>query len=280
MSRNDQSGNKPHFSASQLSMMSRCGEQWRRRYIENEKAPPAVAMLKGTALHHGAEVNFKQKIESHQDLAKEDIIANAVEKLEAAFRDDVTLTAEERKVGTKKLLHEATGEVVKLATTHAEEQAPDYQPIKVEQEFRVVMDDCDYDLLGYIDLIDDTQRVVDLKTSKAKPKAGLADESIQLTGYAAYQVTQGVYPINVRLDVLTSNKKGVKRTKVDSVRDANDLRTLGKRIDMAASAIQAGVFMPSIPGTWWCSATWCGYWETCPYVNSERKAKSELVQLT
>lgn len=280
MSRNDQSGNKPHFSASQLSMMSRCGEQWRRRYIENEKAPPAVAMLKGTALHHGAEVNFKQKIETFKDLAKDDIIANAVEKLEATFRDDVTLTAEERKIGTKKLLHEATGEVVKLATTHAEEQAPDYQPIKVEQEFRVVMDDCDYDLLGYIDLIDDTQRVVDLKTSKAKPKAGLADESIQLTGYAAYQVTQGVYPINVRLDVLTSNKKGVKRTKVDSVRDANDLRTLGKRIDMAASAIKAGVFMPSIPGTWWCSATWCGYWETCPYVNSERKAKSELVQLT
>jgi len=278
MSRNDQTGNKPHFSASQLAMMSRCGEQWRRRYIENEKAPPAVAMLKGTALHHGAEINFKQKIETRKDLPKNDIVETAVDKLEAAFRDDVSLTKEERKIGTKKLLSQATEEVVKLATVHADEQAPEYQPLKVEQEFRVVMDDCDYDLLGYIDLIDDTQRVVDLKTSKAKPKAGLADESIQLTGYAAYQVTQGVYPVNVRLDVLTSSKRGVTRTTVDSIRDANDLRTLGKRIDMAAAAIQAGVFMPAIPGSWWCSNTWCGYWDSCPYVNSERKAK-QLVQL-
>jgi len=279
--RSDQSGNKPHFSASQLAMMSRCGEQWRRRYIENEKAPPAIAMLKGTALHHGAEVNFKQKIDSGLDLSTKFIVENAVDKLETVFRDDVSLTAAEQKIGTKKLLHQATADVVQLATAHAKEQAPDYQPLKVEQEFRVVMDECDYDLLGYIDLIDDTQRVVDLKTSKAKPKTGMADESIQLTGYAAYQVTQGVYPINVRLDVLTANKKGVTRTKVDSVRDANDLKTLGRRIDMAASAIQAGVFMPAIPGSWWCSNTWCGYWNTCPYVNSERKIKANnLVQLT
>ena len=280
MSRNDQTGKKPHFSASQLAMISRCGEQWRRRYIENEKAAPAIAMLKGTALHHGAEINFQQKIESHEDLSKAEIVETAVDRLETAFRDDVSLTADEKKIGTKKLLHTATEEVVKLASTHAEEQAPDYQPIKVEQEFRVVMEDCEFDLLGYIDLIDDTQRVVDLKTSKAKPKSGLADESIQLTGYAAYQVTQGVYPVNVRLDVLTSNKKGVTRTKVDSIRDANDLKTLGRRIDMAADAIKAGVFMPAIPGSWWCSATWCGYWDSCPYVNSERKTKAEnLVQL-
>jgi len=280
MSRSDQAGKKPHFSASQLGMMARCGEQWRRRYVEKEKSPPAIAMLKGTALHHGAEVNFKQKIESHKDLSKADIVENAVGKLEAAFKDDVSLTADEQKIGVKKLLHNITGEVVKLAEAHADEQAPEYQPIAVEQEFRVVMDECDYDLLGYIDLIDDTQRVVDLKTSKAKPKKDVANDSIQLTGYAAYQVTQGVYPINVRLDFLTLNKKGVTRTKVDSVRDAGDLRALGRRIDMAANAIQSGVFMPSIPGTWWCSNTWCGYWNTCPYVNSERTAKAEqLVQI-
>jgi len=281
MTRNDQTGNKPHFSASQLSMMSRCGEQWRRRYIEKEKAPPAIAMLKGTALHHGAEINFTQKIDSGLDLATKLIVETAVDKLETVFRDDVSLTSAEQKIGTKKLLHQATADVVKLATAHATEQAPDYQPLKVEQEFRVVMDECDYDLLGYIDLIDDTQRVVDLKTSKAKPKISMADESIQLTGYAAYQVTQGVYPINVRLDVLTANKKGVTRTKVDSVRDANDLKTLGRRIDMAAASIKAGVFMPAIPGSWWCSNTWCGYWDSCPYVNSERKTKANnLVQLT
>ena len=280
MSRSDQTGKKPHFSASQLAMLSRCGEQWRRRYIEKEKAPPAIAMLKGTALHHGAEVNFKQKIQTHSDLPKDEIIENAVDKLEMAFRDDVQFTKEEQKIGHKKLLNQTTAEVVRLATAHADEQAPDYQPLKVEQEFRVVMDECDYDLLGYIDLIDDENRVIDLKTSKMKPKKGLADESIQLTGYAAYQVTQGVYPVKVRLDVLTANKKGVTRTTVDSVRDANDLKTLGRRIDMAAEAINAGVFMPAIPGSWWCSNTWCGYWDTCPYVNSERKTKSEnLVQL-
>ena len=277
----NQSGKKPHFSSSQLNMLSKCGEQWRRRYIENDKLPPVVSMLKGTAIHYGAELNFRQKIETRKDLSKENIVEIAVSKFESEFENQTSLSDTEASQGKNKLLHNMTQEVVDMAAVHAEEQAPDYQPLKVEQEFRVEIDGCSHDLLGYIDLIDDQNRVVDFKTSRAKPSRGVADDSLQLTGYAAHLVNQGVYPVNVRLDYLTSGKKGVTRTALDSTRDVKDLKTLGRRVDMAAKMVKAGTFMPAMPGSWWCSSTWCGYWNTCPYVNSDRKAKpKQLIQIT
>jgi hypothetical protein len=35
---------KPALSISQLDMLSRCGEQYRRRYIEHERLAPGVAL--------------------------------------------------------------------------------------------------------------------------------------------------------------------------------------------------------------------------------------------
>lgn len=270
---------KPHFSSSQINMLSRCGESWRRRYLENERLPPVISMLKGTAMHHGAETNFRQKMTTGRDLPKAEIVEASVSKFEESYKDEIALTSDETKTGKKALLDTLTKEVVQLATVHAEQQAPEYQPISVEQEFRVEIDGCTHDLYGFIDLIDDRQRVVDFKTSKAKPKKGTEVESLQLTAYAAHQMTKGVYPVDVRLDYLTLSKRGVTRTALDSSRDLQDIDALGRRVDMAAKMVKSGVFMPALPGSWWCSATWCGYWRTCPYVNSQRSGSPKLVEL-
>ena len=38
----------------------RCGEQFRRLYIEDERIPPGIAAGRGTGVHKANEVNLKQ----------------------------------------------------------------------------------------------------------------------------------------------------------------------------------------------------------------------------
>ena len=50
---------KPHLSASQLNMIGRCGEQYRRRYVEGEKIPAAKINKKIATLRKKGEGDKK-----------------------------------------------------------------------------------------------------------------------------------------------------------------------------------------------------------------------------
>src|SRR5580700_2286114 len=76
-------GRKPFLSPTQLEMFSRCGEQYRRRYIEHEIIPPGIAMAKGKGFHAGAEHNMRQKLETGVDLSVAEIVDVAVTSFEA-----------------------------------------------------------------------------------------------------------------------------------------------------------------------------------------------------
>ena len=60
---------KPHLSISQLEMLSKCGEQYRRRYIEEEIIPPAVAMLVGRSVDKSVDENLIHKIQTDELLS-------------------------------------------------------------------------------------------------------------------------------------------------------------------------------------------------------------------
>ena len=47
---------------SNLGTALRCGEQFRRRYIEGERIPPGVAAGRGTGVHNANDVNLSQKV--------------------------------------------------------------------------------------------------------------------------------------------------------------------------------------------------------------------------
>jgi len=262
---------KPHTSSSQIGMYSRCGEQYRRCYIEGERIPPGISLLVGSGVHTGAETNFTQKIESHEDLPGDDIVDAAVAGFKARVAGDgYQLSDDEAGQGAKKVLGAAVDQTAALAACHAEEQAPDYQPVAVEHKALIVLPKASRDILGYMDLVDDKKRVIDLKTAAKKLPKGDADKSFQLTVYAAaYHVEHGEPPAEVRLDVVTKTKTPARQV-LSSTRDRKDYETLIKRVNATIHAIDAGVFVPASPGDWCCSPRWCGYWATCPYVNSER----------
>ena len=59
---------KRPISPSQIDMFSRCGEQYRRRYIEKDRLPPGVAMIRGRGVHEGVAENMRQKRHTYCDL--------------------------------------------------------------------------------------------------------------------------------------------------------------------------------------------------------------------
>lgn len=270
----EQAIKRPHLSASQIEMFNKCPESWRRRYLEREIIPPKLAMLKGTAVHAGAEVNFRQKVDSHQDLPTTEIIDAAVSKFETTIKHDgYQLGSDESELDVSK----TKDAVALMAATHAAEQAPDYQPTEVEKQFRLELPAITHDLVGVIDLVTDKGEVVDFKTAGKKMSQDDANASTQLTVYAAAKNPDG--ESTVKLDVLIAPtvKMPVRRQVIESSRDKSDLPILAKRVAVVSKTIDAGLFPPAAVGSWWCSEGWCGYWATCPYVNSERIAASRKV---
>lgn len=261
---------KPYLSATQLNMYARCPEQYRRRYIEGERLPPGIAATRGTGLHQAAAANMRQKVQSHVDQPPTDIIDQAVAAYDAAIHGGVALTAEEVSEGVENVIGENRDLVADLALVHAKQQAPEYQPVLVEREIRLELPG-PRDLLGVIDLADDQGRVVDWKTGKKAQSQTEADTSVQLTIYAAaHRAVSGSDPSEVRLDYLTTGSR-IKRGVVSSQRGPDDYAALAARFNAVSAAIDAGVFPPAMPGSWFCSARWCGFYENgCPFVNGRR----------
>jgi len=268
---------KPHLSATQLDMFCRCPEAWRRRYIEKEIVAPRAAMLRGSSIHIAAETNMRQKIESHEDMPAQDIIDLAV----STYQDKIKHESYEIGPGeTSRDVERAADTVAAMAEVHARQQAPDYQPQAVEEKFRLELP-TSHDIVGVIDLLTDSNEVVDFKTGKRAQSADDADNSTQLSLYAiAVQQKTGSDTVITKLDCLTepSARTPARRKVIESVRDKTDLPIIAARVAVVSQAIEAGLFPPAAPGSWNCSQAWCGYWSTCKFVNSERITDARLAQ--
>lgn len=264
---------RPHLSHTQLEMYWRCAEQYRRTYIEGERLPPGIALIQGKSVHAGAEHNFRQKILSHRDLPRSEIIDVAMDAFETGIAGGYVLDSDESARGPSIVIGEAKDMARRLADLHAEQQAPEYQPTVVEHKATVALNGASHDLVAIIDLVDDEERLTDIKTAKRSMAQAAIDTSTQLTIYsAAWQSESGRLPAEVRFDTLVKTKTP-KRQLLRSRRTMKDIEILANRINVTLAAINAGLFPPCPTGSWCCSPKWCGYFMAgCPYVNAERVA--------
>jgi hypothetical protein len=262
---------KPYVSATQLGMFWRCPAQYERRYIMGEVIPPGLAMIQGSAVHKGAEVNFNQKIETHVDLPCKEIVDVAAAEFDMRKAGGYLLTEVEEAQGSTAVLGKALDETVKLAAVHATEQAPDYQPTAVEHFSRIVFRTASRDLVAYSDLWDDRDRITDFKTAKRAARAADIHTSTQLTIYAAaFQIEHGRPAVEVRLDTLIKTKKPGRQV-LAATRTIADFRVLAARVNETLRQIEAGIFPPCSPDNWCCDPRYCGFWMSCRFVNQERR---------
>ena len=66
---------KPRLSISAIDCLSRCGEQYRRIYVERERQPPGIALVIGRGVDSSVDVNLQHKIETGELLTLEEVQA-------------------------------------------------------------------------------------------------------------------------------------------------------------------------------------------------------------
>lgn len=265
-----------HQSVSQLELLSKCGVAFAFRYLDGIKVPPSLAMVKGTATHTAAQDNFRQKIESREDISVADFEEIAATTFEAETHSGVAYTPEEESVGIAKVKGAAKDRTVEMARGYHLEISPEYQPAIVEEEFTIPLPSAGTSIKGWIDLVDVKQRIVDHKTSGRAKNQADADASLQLTTYAAARTRAGFPPPEIRLETMVQTKAGnLKRQQLVTFRGAEDFSALAQRIIRAKQIIDLGAFLPAPVGAWWCSPKWCGYHSICPFVNHSKRISDE-----
>lgn len=254
-----------HWSG--IEMLSKCGEQFRRRYIEREVVPPGIALHVGTATHGSVRRNMRSKIDTGTLLDVDACEAAAADELNASWQQNgVTLLDEERSKGEKTARGEAVDKAVRLARLHRQKLAPLLQPTHVERAWTLDLTGTNYALAGQIDL-QEAATIRDTKTAAKSPSSSAAETSDQLTMYAlATTVLDGPGVRQVALDTLVDLKTGPKVVTLESVRTPDDYAPLLRRVQTAIVATERGVFVPARQSDWWCSERWCGYWRNCKYV--------------
>lgn len=269
---------KPHISPSQISSYLRCGEAYRRRYVKGDKLPPAIAAVKGVSVHKSAEHDFRQKIQTRQDLKKEEILEVASATFDEKIKHEgVMLQPEEEARGKTIVMGEAKDSTVRMAelfivggkTTPA--IAPKYQPVEVELKQKIVLENSSHDLLGIVDMIDENKKIVDLKTTSRTMNQDTVDRMDQLTFYSMlYRAKNGSDPAGIVIEN-TVDLKVPKVETIETFRSMDDYAPFINRINAVVDAINKGIFTPTDPTNYQCSVRWCGYFNSCAYTKKNSK---------
>jgi len=268
-----------YWSGTRQGMIDKCGEQYRRRYGLGEKLPPAIVMVRGSAVHVANEANMLAKMDGGGISVEEarDIAASSFdERVSAGYVIDGTYAKE--KWEPKAAVGHCRDDAVHLAALHVEEVAPTIEPTATEVRIEVQPSDAiPVPFVSILDVIDRGKRPVDTKTKSKAPAERDADVSQQLSGQAlAFRAYYGEAEEWLRLDVLvrTPKTRKAKNYPLKTTRTADDLAVFVRRVRTAISSVEAEIFLPAPADHWVCNPLWCGYYETCPYARGRSRPSS------
>ncbi|HET9614397.1 MAG TPA: PD-(D/E)XK nuclease family protein [Candidatus Limnocylindrales bacterium] len=241
------------WSGSSLNTFLRCAKQWEFAYVYRYRRPPKLRMVLGTAAHYAAEVDLRQKIETHEDLP--------VDELVDAYADTYDKEAEEAEEAKNETRGEMKDKGVKSVRFWRAKVAPLIQPALVEEPISFIINGIPW--TGTIDLVDENDVVVDHKFTSKTPSS--ADNYIlNMVGYAiGFRKASGRVESQVRLDHVVA----LKETKYVPIRSDGpvpdqSIVAFAEIVDTANRSVQAGLFPPTGLKSGACS--WCGYQSICP----------------
>ena len=138
-----------HLSATSVSMFMRCPEQFRRRYILGEKERPGAALIVGGGFHFAQEHNFRQKIDSGEDLSVEECVEAFHHGWDAKVEENGG--ADEVEWDARLSASTLRQRGAELTKSYRLAVAPKMQPVAVEREFNLVVPGIELPFNGYID---------------------------------------------------------------------------------------------------------------------------------
>jgi len=240
-----------HISVTQLKGYLRCPLQYFFRYSCGIKVPPTGDLILGRAVHNALKENYRQKLQSFEDLPLSDIT-----DIFSQYWEKESEEADFREEDDRGRLKD---QGISLIKAYQETVSPKVQPLEVERGFLVEAGDGLLPLKGYIDLIDDQGIIIDHKTSKKSYAADAAEKDLQLTAYAlAYRSIYGEPESGVRLDVMVKNKTP-KIQQLPATRSEQDIERFRRIAGNVLRGISGEVYYPN--ESYMCGI--CGYGEMC-----------------
>lgn len=258
-----------YLSQTMINQWLRCGEQFRRRFLEGQVIPPGIAAKIGTGLHKGAEVNHRYKLVTGEDEPLT-VVTDAARDGYVKSLDSGVFFPPDELPGAKKKLAEGVDVTVNLAALYHRELAPKIQPTLIEKKLALEVPGFPVRFEGTIDLLATGHNWHDIKSSDKRWPEGRADSEIQATLYwKLVKEYHGKAPNRLFYDVFT--KSGLVHQQIETTRTEADFEALVRTARVMLQSIEAGIFHPAMPGSWICSPRFCGFWWTCPAIPDHKK---------
>ncbi len=236
------------LSPSQVRTFVGCSARWWFKYGLSLPEPKTSSLALGCAVHQAIETNFREKVTTKEDLDTQSVVAVfqvawQEQAEETEFRDEEN-PAEIGRVGEQ------------LVAKYMDEAAPAIQPAAVELEVAGTIGGVP--VRGRVDVIDETGRVIDLKTAARKPSGIAPDYAFQLATYR--QLTPGASG-EARLDTLVKTKTVQLITQSYAVGE-QDIRATQVLYPLAQEGMRKGLYLPNRQSLS-CSRRNCAYWPHC-----------------
>jgi hypothetical protein len=236
------------LSPTQVSTFLECSAKWWYKHGLHLPEQKSSNLGIGIAFHDAVMENFRQKIDTKEDLPVAGTRALFRSSWES-MKDDLVFAPKEHPNNLRD-----TGEA--LVEEYMTMVAPRIQPAAVEQ---VVCGSVGgVKVRGRIDVIDATGRIIDAKTSRKKPAGIPPNYRFQVATYAKLH---GQASGTVRLDTVTKTKT-IQVVEQSFPIVESDLLQLERMYPLAQEAMRSGLYVPNRNSNL-CSRKYCTFWEHC-----------------
>jgi hypothetical protein len=236
------------LSPTQARAFLGCSARWWFKYGLSLPEPKTSSLAFGLAMHRALELNFRQKLETKEDLETGGMVT--------VFRDCWTEQVGQTVFRNDENPRELAKLGERLILKYMEEVAPLIEPAAVEMDVQGLIGGVP--VRGRIDLLDVQGRLVDFKTASRRPSVVPWDYAFQLATYR--QITPGASG-EARLDTLVKTNVVQLIQQSYVVGDA-DLRATQILYPFIQEAIRAGLYLPN-RDSMMCSRRHCPFWQEC-----------------
>ncbi len=238
----------PILSPSQVRTFLDCQARWWFKYGLMLPETKSSSLALGLAVHRALELNFREKLETHEDLDTAGIVM--------IFRDAWMEQVGQTQFTKDESQHDIRRIGERLVAKYMDEVAPQIEPAAVEMDVQGEISGVR--VRGRVDLLDIDGRLIDIKTASRRPCSVSPDYAFQLATYR--QITPGASG-EVRIDSLvkTATPQLVQQSYTVG---QQDLRATKVLFPMVQEAMGSGMYCPNRQSLL-CSQKYCSFWKQC-----------------
>ena len=236
------------LSPAQVKTYLDCSARWWFKHGLLLPEPKTSSLALGLAIHGALEVNFRQKIETSEDLGTP-MMTSVFRERWSEQMGETSFRADEQPEALAK-----AGE--QMIRKYMEEAAPSTAPAAVELEVEGRISQIS--VRGRVDLLDKYGCIVDFKTAARRPTSVAPDYAFQLATYS--QITPGASG-EARLDTLVRTQ-AIQLVQMSYRIGEQDLTATRTLYPLVQEGIRSGLYYPNRQSML-CGRKYCAFWKHC-----------------